>query len=934
MSGAAYDEFGNYIGPPLSSSESESDGDVSLTTDSNEMDIDTQRIGDSSEVVLFEDKRFYDDAETVYKGVETIVQEEDTQPLTQPIIAPAVELSSELSESVPPCLTYPLEFLGTLMEKPVLMRNIAIGGSFHSGKTSFVDELVSATRSGADKSEFVFNYTDNKVDEREREMSTRSTPLSLVLPNGTTGKHYLLNVIDVPGHPDFLDEWISSCRAVDGAVLVVDALVGIDPHFTRLLKAALTENLDLILVIAKIDRLILEQRLPPEDAYAKLSLIVSEANKILKQEQGSNSNSQVFNPIKGNVVFSSSRLGTTFTVPSFARLHISMSGESRVSAEELTKCLWGSTVWDGKNFSRSGMGNFHPPAFVSFILEPLYKICSRVVAEDHSIAETVGIKISKKEWSTAGVWQLLRKVFGGFFGAHIKDISKSSAIPGVRAGAGVGVENFVEAVVDGIADPEIGGKRKIVKLGFSSDEGLIAIVTRCLPRPGAPTFLNSLVRVLTGTLKTGDRVFVVGEDVSEERVLSKIGRLTSPQGRWGVEVSHASTGNLLLVEGLADLIIKTGIISSGNMTVKSPRLLYPTEPMMRVSVEPFSPQDLPKLTAAIRSAERLYPSMKTRIEESGEIVIFGSGEVYMDSVLREFRGPDGGLELRISEPAVLFNETVASKGARTEVLCEIGSRDNRSRRRVILGMVAEPLEVALLNKASNDVPDSAHLTDAGWDKLAMRNIWKWSPGNTSVLINDTLPSETDRQLLNDVKDGVIQGWLWAVREGVLLEEAIRGVKFRIIDVCSHDTSIDEVVPLLIPGVRKLTHAAILTASPRLLEPMLSFWVECPPDCVAAVYALTQKRRGQVSKDYPLPGTPLFIVEGRLPLLDSFGFQVDIRTHTQGMAFAQLAAEGWAEVPGDPLDDEFVSLAPLTAAPVGGLARDVYIKGRKRRGLPL
>lgn len=69
-------------------------------------------------------------------------------------------------------------------------------------------------------------YTDTHILSREREISIKSSPMSLVL--GTTaGKSHLIHFIDTPGHINFVDETASALRLVDGIVLVVDVVEGV-----------------------------------------------------------------------------------------------------------------------------------------------------------------------------------------------------------------------------------------------------------------------------------------------------------------------------------------------------------------------------------------------------------------------------------------------------------------------------------------------------------------------------------------------------------------------------------------------------------------------------------------------------------------------------------------------------------------------------------
>ena len=63
-------------------------------------------------------------------------------------------------------------------------------------------------------------------------------------------------------------------------------------------------------------------------------------------------------------------------------------------------------------------------------------------------------------------------------------------------------------------------------------------------------------------------------------------------------------------------------------------------------------------------------------------------------------------------------------------------------------------------------------TKYDWDLLAARSIWAFGPDNSgpNILVDDTLPSEVDKSLLNTVKDSIIQGFQWATREGPLCDE--------------------------------------------------------------------------------------------------------------------------------------------------------------------
>ena len=71
----------------------------------------------------------------------------------------------------------------------------------------------------------------------------------------------------------------------------------------------------------------------------------------------------------------------------------------------------------------------------------------------------------------------------------------------------------------------------------------------------------------------------------------------------------------------------------------------------------------------------------------------------------------------------------------------------------------------------------------------------------------------------------------------------------------------------------------------------------------------------------------------LPVIESFGFETDLRYHTQGQAFCLSVFDHWSIVPGDPLDKSVV-LRPLEPAPVQHLAREFMVKTRRRKVSPL
>jgi len=103
------------------------------------------------------------------------------------------------------------------------------------------------------------------------------------------------------------------------------------------------------------------------------------------------------------------------------------------------------------------------------------------------------------------------------------------------------------------------------------------------------------------------------------------------------------------------------------------------------------------------------------------------------------------------------------------------------------------------------------------------------------------------------------------------------------------------------------------------------------DSVSSLYTVLARRRGHVLSDGPIAGTPLYKVSGLIPVIDSFGFETDLRIHTQGQATLSLVFDRWSIVPGDPLDKS-IKLRPLEPASAQATARDFVLKTRRRKGL--
>jgi len=937
-----YDEFGNYVGPDLES-EDDSDSEEEQREEEEdgggqeEIEHEEEETGQSMAIVLHEDKKYYPTAGEVYgPDVETIVHEEDTQPLTKPIIEPVRKNKFEHLEQELPETTYSMEFLADLMDNGNLVRNIALVGHLHHGKTSFVDCLMEQTHpdlvSSADKP---IRYTDTLFTEQERGVSIKAMPVSLVCQD-VKGKSFLLNVFDTPGHVNFSDEVTAAMRLADGVVVFIDAAEGVMLNTERVIKQAVQEKLAITVCINKIDRLMLELKLPPQDAYYKLRHIVEEVNGLLSLYSESETH-PTLSPLLGNVCFASSQYGACFTLKSFAQLYSDTYGAIHVG--EFARRLWGDIYFNSKTrkFAKKPPHGSAQRSFVEFILEPLYKLFAQVVGDvDTSLpmlCEQLGVRLTKEEMKL-NIRSLLRIVCSRFLGDFTGFTSMCEEhIPSPVENA----KQKVGQVYSGTCETE----RYEDMVGCDQDGRLMVHTTKQYPTEDTTCF-HVLGRVMSGTLHAGQEVRLLGENYTvfdeEDSRNMRVGRLWIYEARYKVEVNRVPAGSWVMIEGIDQPIVKTSTITDlqgeEELYIFRP-LKFSTQSVIKIAVEPVNPSELPKMLDGLRKVNKSYPLLSTRVEESGEHVILGTGELYLDCVMHDLRKLYSEIEIKVADPVVSFCETVVETSS-LKCFAETPNKKNK------MTMIAEPMEKGLAEDIENEVVSinwnkkrlgEFFQTKYDWDLLAARSIWAFGPDLTgpNILVDDTLPSEVDKGLLGSVRESIVQGFQWGTREGPLCEEPIRNAKFKILDAVIASEPIHRGGGQIIPTSRRVAYSAFLMATPRLMEPYLFVEVSAPADCVSAVYTVLARRRGHVTQDAPVPGSPLYTIKAFIPAIDSFGFETDLRTHTQGQAFCLSVFHHWQIVPGDPLD-KTITIRPLEPQPATALAREFMVKTRRRKGL--
>ncbi|SCV01684.1 LAMI_0G13058g1_1 [Lachancea mirantina] len=904
MSDQEFDEFGNRIfGETI-------DGiiGVSETIEDEEEKEEPQQL-QSTAIVTTE--RYVSRGE----DVEVLYEQEDQQSLQTPLIDTGGKREARhavYNLGKIPKTTYDRQYLFELLNVPERCLNIAVVGTLHSGKTSIMDILILESHkhlpsisSSVKQGWKPLKYLDNTKLEIARGLTTKLngfTTLGLDLQQ----KSWALTFLDTPGHSAFLDEVAVSFAAADLCLVVVDCVEGVTGGVRKLIKEAQQKGLPMVFVLNKIDRLIMELKLPPNDAFAKLRHVVDQINSVT---------TMVYSPELNNIVFASSKFSFSFTLKQFvSELYAGQLEESQI--EGFISQLWGDVYFNLGIFSATPNSGKHT-TFVEFVLNPIYKLFTHALSSEPGVLATTLKKHFKVDLDGPDLGldplPLLKKVLClvfrnqvGLIDVLAKSRNVSSTAMSISAS-------------------------KLSSNDIPSPVHVLAHAVRCVDYCGE---IWALVRVHKGVLKRGDRLKVLDEGSPRDFDTPEfeIKDIALLGGRYVVPVTQAGGGQVVLVRGPEEFFTKSATLTN-LPTFSFGALDYLNQPVLKVILQPLVAKEMPQMSHSLSLINKLYPGCVVNVEESGENVVFGPAELFLDSLLFELREIYAGIEVKVSNPLSKFSE-----GCTDESFASIPVHSKNAN--LSISVSAQAMDAKLLDDLSNghfrksDFEDHRHLakklrTEYGWDSLAARNVWEFQ--NCNVFVDDTLPEQVDKVRVAQLKEQILEGFYWAVREGPLAEEPIFGVHFRLIDIaCEGDVIPGQVIPL----VRRACYVALLTAQPAILEPIYEVNIIVHSLASGVLDELFRKRRGaKITRRIEIQGTPLLEICGRIPVIDSLGFETDLRLATNGGGMCQFyfCRKTWRKVPGDVMDED-TPIPKLKPAPTASLSRDFVMKTRRRKGL--
>jgi elongation factor 2 len=798
------------------------------------------------------------------------------------------------------------------------------------GKSTLTDSLIAAAGIIAGAKAGEARFTDTRQDEQDRCITIKSTGVSLFYQvkkqlldqmTDADGDSFLINLIDSPGHVDFSSEVTAALRVTDGALVVVDCVEGVCVQTETVLRQALTERIKPVLMVNKVDRALLELQLDPEEAYQNFNKAIENANVIISTYNDDKlGESQVY-PHTGTVAFGSGLHGWGFTLGKFADMYAAKFGVER---SKLMKRLWGDNFYDAKTkkwrkVAHSADGKRQlKRAFCQYVLDPIYKVCNAIMGGEQAkidkMLPAVGVKLTGEDKDKTGK-DLLKVVFRKWLPA---------------------AEALLEMIVLHLPSPKKAQAYRYENLyeGPLDDECAVAI-RDCDPKGPLMLYISKMVptsdkgrfyafgRVFAGTVRTGQKVRIMGPNYipgkKDDLFVKNIQRTVLMMGRYVEPVEDLPCGNTVGLVGIDQYLLKSGTITTSEAAHNIRVMKFSVSPVVRVAVECKNHSDLPKLVEGLKRLSKSDPCVKTYIEESGEHIVAGAGELHLEICLKDLEEEFAGVPLVKTDPVVSYRETVSAESDRTP-LAKSPNKHNR------IWCTAEPLEDGLAEAiddgdiAPRDDPKkrARFLADNyGWDLVDGKKIWAFGPEATgpNLLVDVT----KGVQYLNEIKDSMVAAWNWATKEGVLCDENMRGVRVNIMDVSLHADAIHRGGGQIIPTARRVFYASQLTAQPRIMEPIYLVEIQCPESAMGGIYNTLNRRRGHVISEESKSGTPMYNVKAYLPVMESFGFTADLRSNTSGQAFPQCVFDHWNTISGNPLKE-------------GSKPAQVVEATRKRKGL--
>jgi elongation factor G len=504
-------------------------------------------------------------------------------------------------------------------------RNIGIIAHVDAGKTTTSERILFYTGKKHKLGEVHEGAAEMDFMDQERERGITIQSAATTAYWTVKNEIYRINIIDTPGHVDFTAEVERSLRVLDGAVVVFDGKMGVEPQSSKVWFQADKYRVPRMCYINKLDAI-------GADFYKSYQTIVDE--------------------LSGKAIPIQLPLGVENEFRAIIdlvemKVHRFMDDEGKqVNIEEIpADALANAKKWRDKLIEAAAD---HDDALAEKFLE--------------------GAEIGAEELRAAVRKTVLKmELFPVICGSSFKNVGVQLLLDNVcyylPAPAEKsfffrnedGTEEVLSGVVAGI-DPKTDGR---IDRSIAGDAPLVGLIFKLSVDPHVGTL--AFMRVYSGKITSGSYVINSSRGKKE-----RIGRLLLMHANHRQDIKEAQAGDIVAIVGLKEA--RTGdTICDENAPMVLERIKFP-DPVVKFAIEPKTKSDQEKLGEALSKLTSEDPTFFAETDrETGQTIIAGMGELHLEVKITQLRD-DFGVDVVVGAPQVAYRETITAVAEHREVL--------------------------------------------------------------------------------------------------------------------------------------------------------------------------------------------------------------------------------------------------------------------------
>ena len=668
-------------------------------------------------------------------------------------------------------------------------RNIGIMAHIDAGKTTTTERILFYTGRTHKIGEVHEGAAtmDWMVQEQERGITITSACTT------AQWKGHCINIIDTPGHVDFTAEVERSLKVLDGAVAVFCARGGVQPQSETVWRQANKYKVPRIAYVNKMDR---------DDA--NFFRVID----MMKDR------------LKTNAVAIQIPIGQD---SSFRGIIDLVEMDSVIYNDDLGKDMVVGPI---------------PEEFMEQAKKYRQILVEAVAETDDELMEKY---FNGEEFTVEELKKGIRKAT---IALHMTPVTCGSSFKNK------GVQKLLDAVVDYLPSPLDIDAIRGTKLDGETEEDRIASDSEPMAglafKVATDPFVGKITyfRIYSGVLKAGSYVLNATKDTKE-----RIGRLLRMHANHREDVEEAYAGDIVAIVGLKDTTTGNTLCDPDHPIILE-SMDFP-EPVINIAVEPTTKQMQEKMVNALIKLAEEDPTFRTWTDkESGQTIIAGMGELYLDIIVdrlkREF-----GVDVNVGRPQVSYRETIRKTvEAEGKYIRQTGGHGQYGHCVIKL----EPLE----------------------------------PGKGYEFVDKIVGGVIPKEYIPAINAGIQE----ARQNGVLAGYETVDFRVTLFFGSYHDVDSSEMA-FKIAGSMAFKEGA-KKAEPVLLEPIMKVSVELPDDYLGTVMGNLTSRRGVLQGTESQSGS--VTINAEVPLSEMFGYATALRSSTQGRGNFNMEFSHYAEVP--------------------------------------